>query len=128
MPNDYCAVDDYVASNMDGWLEELSGLCRIASVSARHENIPECAEAVAGRLRARGFDVALSSQQGGHPVVVGRADGANKGGTMLFYCHYDVQPADPLELWDSAPFQPVVRDGALYARGAKDDKGEFVAR
>ncbi|MEP6776759.1 MAG: M20/M25/M40 family metallo-hydrolase, partial [Chloroflexota bacterium] len=63
----------------------------------------------------------------GNPIVVGRATGKSER-TLLFYNHYDVQPPEPLDLWTSPPFEPEVRDGTLYARGAKDDKREFLAR
>ncbi len=121
-------IDAYIAAHMDGWMEELTRLCAQPSVSARHEGIDECAALVADLLRRRGFAAEVLPTDGGHPVVLAHADGINSGRTMLFYNHYDVQPPEPLELWQSPPFQAELRDGALYARGAKDDKGEFIAR
>ncbi len=120
------AIDQYVASHLDASLEEVKRLCAQPSVSARREGIDDCAALVADILRAHGFTARIF-QTPGHPVVVGTAKGAVDR-TLLFYNHYDVQPPEPLELWTSPPFQPEIRDGALYARGAKDDKGEFIAR
>jgi acetylornithine deacetylase/succinyl-diaminopimelate desuccinylase-like protein len=123
----FAGVDAYVAGHMPAWIDELTTLCAQPSVSARHEGIEECARLVAEMLRRRGFDAVVSPTDG-HPIVLAHARGANPARTLLFYCHYDVQPPEPLELWSAPPFAPVVRDGALYARGAKDDKGELVAR
>ncbi len=124
---DFEAVDRHLEENLDDRMEELTRLCRVPSVSARHEAIEQCADLVAELLRRRGFeaDVLASS---GHPVVVAHVVGANPSRTLLFYNHYDVQPPEPLEPWLSPPFEAGIRDGRIYARGAKDDKGEFVAR
>ena len=121
------AIDRYIDEHVEGWLAELAALCRVPSVSARHEGIQECAALVADLLRSRGFHAELLSTDG-HPVVFAHADGKNAERTMLLYNHYDVQPPEPLELWESPPFEPEVRDGRVFARGAKDDKGELVAR
>ena len=120
------AVDRYVEEHLAGWLAELAELCAVPSVSARHEEVDACAGLVAELLGRRGFDARVQPSAG-HPVVLGHAAGAGPR-TMLLYNHYDVQPPEPLELWDSPPFQGEVRDGRFYARGAKDDKGELVAR
>jgi acetylornithine deacetylase/succinyl-diaminopimelate desuccinylase-like protein len=120
-------LDAYIDAHIDGWMDELARLCGQPSVSARHEGIDACAGLVAALLRARGLDAEVSPTDGGHPVVLAHARGTHTR-TLLFYNHYDVQPPEPLELWHSAPFEPVLRDGALYARGAKDDKGELMAR
>jgi acetylornithine deacetylase/succinyl-diaminopimelate desuccinylase-like protein len=120
------AVDAYIESHLPGWMEELTRLCAVPSVSARHESIPECAALCAELIGRRGFDVRVH-QTGGHPVVLGHAPGRSER-TMLLYNHYDVQPPEPLELWESPPFEAQIRDGAIYARGSKDDKGELVAR
>src|SRR5919198_1445485 len=98
-----------------------------AEAEARLEAIDACAGLVAALLRARGLDAEVSPTDGGHPVVLAHARGTHTR-SLLFYNHYDVQPPEPLDLWHSAPFEPVLRDGALYARGAKDDKGELMAR
>jgi acetylornithine deacetylase/succinyl-diaminopimelate desuccinylase-like protein len=127
MSDRFLSVDRYIEQHLEGWLAELTELCAVPSVSARHEGIDDCASLVAELLRRRGFDARVEPT-GGHPVVLAHAGGANPDRTMLLYNHYDVQPPEPLELWDSPPFAAQVRDGRLYARGAKDDKGELVAR
>jgi acetylornithine deacetylase/succinyl-diaminopimelate desuccinylase-like protein len=127
MSDRFQSIDRHIDEHLDGWVAELTELCAVPSVSARHEGIDDCARLVAEMIRRRGFDVRVEPSAG-HPVVLGHADGANGGRTMLLYNHYDVQPPEPLELWQSPPFAAEVRDGRLYARGAKDDKGELVAR
>jgi acetylornithine deacetylase/succinyl-diaminopimelate desuccinylase-like protein len=122
----YDRLDSYISHNLEGWLAELSSLCAQPSISARHEGIDECAALVAEMLARRGFEAEVMPT-GGHPVVVARAPGRS-GRTMLFYNHYDVQPPEPLEDWLSPPFEATRRDGCVFARGVKDDKGEFVAR
>ena len=121
-------VDAYIDAHLDEWIAELSRLCRQPSVSARGEGIAECALLVADLLQNRGFQAEVSPTYGGHPVVLAHAQGATTGRTLLCYNHYDVQPPEPLELWHSLPFAPELRDGKLFARGAKDDKGDFMAR
>lgn len=120
-------IDRYIDEHLEGWIRELSQMCAVPSVSARHEGIEECAALVAELLRRRGLD-AQTRQTAGHPVVLAHGDGARSDRTMLFYNHYDVQPPEPLELWESPPYEVHVRDGRLYARGSKDDKGELLAR
>jgi acetylornithine deacetylase/succinyl-diaminopimelate desuccinylase-like protein len=127
MSQSFADVDRHIQQHLDGWLAELGELCAVPSVSARHEGIEDCAELVAVLLRRRGFDARMEPSAG-HPIVLAHAGGTNADRTMLLYNHYDVQPPEPLELWQSPPFQAEVRDGRLYARGAKDDKGELVAR
>lgn len=120
------AIDHYLADHLHSSLEEVKRLCAQPSVSARHEGIDTCATLVAEILREHGFTTQIFPTPG-HPVVVGTAQG-QVARTLLCYNHYDVQPPEPLELWTTPPFQPDIRQGALYARGAKDDKGEFIAR
>jgi acetylornithine deacetylase/succinyl-diaminopimelate desuccinylase-like protein len=127
MSERFVSVDRHIEDNLDGWLAELTELCAVPSVSARHEGIEECARLVAELLGRRGFDVRVVPTQG-HPIVLAHAEGANPDRTMLLYNHYDVQPPEPLEQWQSPPFRAEVRDGRLHARGSKDDKGELVAR
>jgi acetylornithine deacetylase/succinyl-diaminopimelate desuccinylase-like protein len=124
---DFAAIDSYIADHQPEWIDELGELCAVPSVSARHEGIDQCAALVARMLERRGFAVEVSPT-GGHPVVLGSAGGTNRSKTLLFYNHYDVQPPEPLDLWESPPFRLTERDGAVYARGSKDDKGEFVCR
>jgi acetylornithine deacetylase/succinyl-diaminopimelate desuccinylase-like protein len=121
------AIEGYVHDHLADALLELSELCRQPSVSATGEGMHECAQLVAAMLRQRGFAV-TEHDTDGYPIVVGHAAGPPDSSRLLFYCHYDVQPADPLDLWHTPPFEPSLRDDALYARGAVDDKGELVAR
>jgi acetylornithine deacetylase/succinyl-diaminopimelate desuccinylase-like protein len=120
-------IDEYVSTHLEGWFEELAHLCAVPSVSARHEAVEECAELVAALLRKRGFEADVTPS-GGHPVVLAHAEGSRARPALLFYNHYDVQPPEPVELWETPPFELSRRDGALFARGSKDDKGELVAR
>ncbi|MBI3742647.1 MAG: M20/M25/M40 family metallo-hydrolase, partial [Chloroflexi bacterium] len=126
MSNHNQLIDDHVRKNLDAYIAETARLCAQPSVSARSEGTRECAPLVAKILRAHGLDV-QSFETPGNPILVGRARGKSAR-TLLFYNHYDVQPPEPLELWTTPPYQPTVRDGALYARGSKDDKGELIAR
>lgn len=119
-------LDDYLERNLDDYIEETSRLCAQPSVSARSEGTTRCAELVAEILKSHGFAVEWF-ETFGNPILVGTLAGQSER-TLLFYNHYDVQPPEPLELWETPPFEPTVRDDALYARGAKDDKGELVAR
>ena len=121
------AWNDYQAANKDRFLNELLDLLRIPSVSARTENkddMVRCAEAIKWRLLEAGADTVEIYATDGHPVVYGEKIIDPAKPTVLVYGHYDVQPADPLELWHSGPFDPVIKDGKIYARGACDDKGQ----
>jgi len=122
----FTRIDDYLNTHLEQSIAELSTLCAQPSVSAQNWGINECAELVTNMLVRRGFVVEVFDT-GGAPIVYaerkGRSDRA-----ILFYNHYDVQPAEPLELWTTPPFQPTVRDGKLFARGANDDKGHIVNR
>jgi acetylornithine deacetylase/succinyl-diaminopimelate desuccinylase-like protein len=122
------AWKEYQEKNKDRFLSELIDLLRIPSISARSENkadMKQCAEAVKNLLTAAGADKAVIYETAGHPVVYAERITDPAMPTVLVYGHYDVQPADPLELWNSGPFEPVTRDGKIYARGACDDKGQF---
>ena len=119
---------DYQEQNKDRFLNELLDLLRIPSVSAKtvHKaDMITCAEAVKARLLEAGADKVEIYETEGHPLVYGEKiiDAAKP--TVLVYGHYDVQPADPLELWNSGPFDPLIKDGKIYARGSCDDKGQF---
>ena len=119
---------DYQDKNKDRFLSELLELLRIPSISARSEHAPDmlkCAAAVKQRLLDAGVDKAEVYPTDGHPVVYGEKITDPNKPTVLVYGHYDVQPADPLELWHSGPFEPVIKDGKIYARGSADDKGQF---
>jgi acetylornithine deacetylase/succinyl-diaminopimelate desuccinylase-like protein len=119
---------EYQQKNKDRFLNELLELLRIPSVSARSEHkndMQQCAEAVKQKLLAAGSDKAEIFTTKGHPVVYAEKMIDAKKPTVLVYGHYDVQPPDPLELWKSGPFEPVIKDGKIFARGACDDKGQF---
>jgi len=121
-------LDDYLAQNDRRAHDELFELLRIPSVSARSEHTADVARAadwVATKLRDAGLETKVWPTKG-HPIVVGEWRGAPAGAqTVLIYGHYDVQPAEPLELWDSPPFEPTIRDGKIFARGSVDDKGQL---
>jgi acetylornithine deacetylase/succinyl-diaminopimelate desuccinylase-like protein len=119
-------LDAYLQANLDRYINETVELCAQPSVSARREGVLECAELVADILARHGLEV-QRFETPGSPVLVGRGKGRSER-TLLFYNHYDVQPPEPLELWTTPPFQPTLREGALYARGAVDDKGHLIAR
>ncbi|MBX3253006.1 MAG: dipeptidase [Chitinophagaceae bacterium] len=119
---------EYQSANKDRFLNELLELLRIPSVSARSENKKDmiaCAEAVQKKLLEAGAGKAEIYPTDGHPVVYGEKITDSSKPTVLVYGHYDVQPADPLELWNSGPFDPVIKDGKIFARGSCDDKGQF---
>lgn len=118
---------DYQEKNKDKFLNELLELLRIPSVSARSEHkkdMQACAEALKTRLLEAGADKVEIYPTAGHPVVYGEKIIDPSKPTVLVYGHYDVQPADPLNLWHSGPFEPVIKDGKIFARGACDDKGQ----
>ena len=119
---------DYQEKNKDRFLNEMLDLLRIPSVSAKSEHkadMQKCAEAVKKSLLNAGCDKADVMPTDGHPAVYGEKIIDPSKPTVLVYGHYDVQPAEPLELWHSGPFEPVIKDGKIYARGSADDKGQF---
>ena len=120
-------VNQYITANKDRFLTELFDLLRIPSVSAdsRHKgDVRKAAEYVAQKLKEAGADKVELMETKGHPIVFGEKITDPKKPTVLVYGHYDVQPPDPLNLWTSPPFEPTVKDGKIYARGACDDKGQ----
>lgn len=119
-------IDNYLNASLDDYIKETARLCAQPSVSAKNQGMVACADLVMQILEQHGFHT-QKFKSPGNPVIVARAQGKSER-TLLFYNHYDVQPPEPLELWTTPPFEPTIRDGALYARGAKDDKGEFIAR
>ena len=121
------SVKSYIESNKDRFLEELFSLIRIPSISAKHENKPDmltCAQRWTEVLLSSGADKAEVMPTKGNPVVYAEKMVSSNAPTVLVYAHYDVMPAEPLELWKSEPFEPVIRDGRIWARGADDDKGQ----
>jgi acetylornithine deacetylase/succinyl-diaminopimelate desuccinylase-like protein len=123
-------LQGFVQRNRERLLHELVMLLKIPSVSTDPTRAPDCRRAaswVADHLRGLGCTRVELLASDSHPVVWAEGPAAPGKPTVLVYGHYDVQPADPLDLWDSPPFQPAVRDGDLYARGATDDKGQVFA-
>jgi acetylornithine deacetylase/succinyl-diaminopimelate desuccinylase-like protein len=120
------AVDRYIEEKLNESIEELSRLCAQPSVAAQNLGIEACADLVAERLKERGFEVQILPTEGS-PVVFGERQGKTDK-TLVVYDHYDVQPPEPLDLWESPPFEPTLRDGRLYARGVADNKGNFIER
>jgi acetylornithine deacetylase/succinyl-diaminopimelate desuccinylase-like protein len=119
---------DYQEKNKDRFLEELLQLLRIPSVSAKSEHkddMIKCAEAVKSRLMEAGVDSAEIYPTEGHPIVYAEKIIDPAKPTVLVYGHYDVQPAEPLDLWKSPPFEPTIIDGKIFARGSCDDKGQM---
>lgn len=121
------SVKTYIESNKDRFLDELFSLIRIPSISAKHEHKPDmeaCARRWVELLLSSGADKAVVMPTAGNPVVYGEKIISPDAPTVLVYAHYDVMPAEPLELWKSQPFEPEIRDGRIWARGADDDKGQ----
>lgn len=127
-------TQSYIQTNKDRFLNELIDLLKIPSISADpaySKDVHATAEAVAESLRKAGADVVEICPTAGYPIVYGEKIINPELPTVLVYGHYDVQPADPIELWDSPPFEPVIKktaihpEGAIFARGACDDKGQM---
>ena len=127
-------IREYIEKNKNKFLEELFELLRIPSISAKSEHkkdIITCAELLKSHLEKQGFNNCEICKTKGNPIVYGEKIIDNKLPTVLVYGHYDVQPTDPVELWNSAPFEPIVKktsihpEGAIFARGACDDKGQM---
>jgi acetylornithine deacetylase/succinyl-diaminopimelate desuccinylase-like protein len=123
---DYKKIDTYLNDHLDQSIAELSRLVAQPSVGAQNLGLKECSVMVGEMLKARGFSVEIMDTEGA-PVVFGERKGKSSK-TVLIYNHYDVQPPEPLELWETPPFQPSLRDGKLYGRGVSDDKGHIAAR
>src|SRR5437660_8027569 len=120
-------VIDFVNVNRDRYLEELKAFLAIPSISAlpaHASDVKRCAEWCADEMRRIGLQNVRLISTPGNPVVYGDWLNAPGAPTILFYGHYDVQPVDPLNLWQSPPFEATVRDGEIYARGSADDKGQ----
>ena len=121
-------IKQYVEQNKERMLNELFELLRFPSVSADpafKADVLKTADYVAEKLRQAGADKVEVCPTAGYPIVYGEKLIDPAKPTVLVYGHYDVQPADPLDLWKTPPFEPTVRDGKIYARGACDDKGQF---
>ena len=121
------SVKSYIESNQDRFLEELFSLIRIPSISAKQEHKADmlaCAQRWTEVLLSSGADKAVVMPTTGNPIVYAEKIISATAPTVLVYAHYDVMPAEPLELWKSNPFEPEIRDGRIWARGADDDKGQ----
>ena len=121
------SVVNYVKSNIENYLEELKEYLRIPSISTAESgssDMQKCAEFAENLLRKAGMTKTEIFQTEGHPIVYGEWRGAPGKPTVLLYGHYDVQPVDPVELWNDPPFEPVIHDGKIWARGANDNKGQ----
>lgn len=120
-------MNEYISANKDRFVAELIEWLKIPSISAdsRYKNdVRKAAEYLREKLQAAGADSVEICETKGHPIVYAEKFKDKSLPTVLVYGHYDVQPADPLELWTSPPFEPVIRDGKIYARGSCDDKGQ----
>ena len=121
-------MKNYIEQNKERFYEELFSLLRIPSISAKadhKDDMRRCAERLAVLLMEAGADSAEVSPSDGNPVVYGEKMVDPSLKTVLVYGHYDVQPPEPLEKWHTDPFEPVIHDGAIWGRGANDDKGQF---
>ncbi len=122
-------IRKYIAENESRFLEELFSLIRIPSISAQPERKADmlaCAERWKHLLLEAGADETRIMPSAGNPLVYAEKHVADDAPTVLIYAHYDVMPADPLDLWQSNPFEPEIRDGRIWARGADDDKGQAM--
>ncbi|MAG20694.1 MAG: peptidase M20 [Candidatus Marinimicrobia bacterium] len=120
-------VARFAAENHDGFLEELKDLIRIPSISSSTEHkgdVERCAQFTKKIMLEIGLEKAEIWETDGHPIVYGEWLGVSGKPTVLIYGHYDVQPVDPLDLWETPPFEPSVRNGKMYGRGSVDDKGQ----
>lgn len=121
-------INQYIEQNKQRFIDELLDLLRIPSVSADSKykgDVLKTAQMVAARLKEAGADNVSVEETPGHPIVVGDKLIDPSLPTIMVYGHYDVQPADPVNLWDSPPFEPVIKDEKIYARGSADDKGQM---
>ena len=122
------ATRDFIDARLEETLDDLKRLTAQPSVSAQRLGVLECAEMVAELIRGAGLEARIMpTADPGYPVVYGETEGTSEH-TLLFYNHYDVQPPDPLDEWESPPFEPFEKDGFIYGRGISDDKGPFIAR
>jgi acetylornithine deacetylase/succinyl-diaminopimelate desuccinylase-like protein len=122
------AVQKYIDEHLEEAIGDLKRLTAQPSISAQRLGVKECAEMVVAELRAAGFTAeTVPTADPDYPGIIAETDG-DADYTLLFYNHYDVQPADPLDEWETPPFEPTERDGYIYGRGISDDKGPIIAR
>nr|MBA3377042.1 M20/M25/M40 family metallo-hydrolase [Actinomycetota bacterium] len=122
----FAAFDELVRASTREYLHELKALVRQPSVSAQSVGIEETAQLVVDRARRAGVDATVERVRGGPPTIIGEAGSGRR--TLLVYDHFDVQPPEPLDEWETPPFEPVERDGHLFGRGVSDNKGNLMAR
>lgn len=121
-------IFSYIDHHSQETVDLLARLCRQPSISAQRVGLQEMAHLVRDVLTETGFETRLEPTCTGVPIVYGELKSPGAERTLLFYNHYDVQPPEPLDLWTNPPFEPTVRDGCLYARGATDNKGNIASR
>lgn len=124
--DEFNRVKEKLNQEKDFHMDSLFKLIRQRSISAQNEGILECAELLEGMMQDAGIDTQIL-ETAGYPVVYGEVLHPDNELTVLFYGHYDVQPPEPLELWESEPFEPTIRDGKIYGRGTGDNKGQLIA-
>ncbi|HET6780144.1 MAG TPA: M20/M25/M40 family metallo-hydrolase, partial [Nitrososphaera sp.] len=125
------AIDEIVDAEMEGLITDLKTLIRQPSISAKNRGLVECANLVAKIMRKAGInsEVLYLDDKSIPPIVYGELKSkSNPNKTILFYNHYDVQPEEPLELWENDPFSGKVEGNYVFGRGSADDKGELITR
>ena len=132
--NEMSAINTYIQENKDRFVDELLDFLKIPSISADPQyagDVKKASEYLSARMIDAGIDNVQIFPTAGHPIVYGEKMINPSLPTVLVYGHYDVQPPDPIDLWESGPFEPVIKstdlhpDGAIFARGACDDKGQM---
>ncbi len=118
----------YIESNVEEYIEDLRSICGVPSVSAQNTGIDECVRTLADIMEDAGINVQVIPVRNGNPVIYGELRGGGTERCIGFYNHYDVQPPEPLDLWESPPFKPEVREGRIFARGVSDNKGNIISR
>ncbi len=119
---------DYINENSKNFFEDLTELCRQPSISATGVGVQKCADLVKRMMEDIGISTKINPMKDGNPVIYGEIGPKKSERTLIFYNHYDVQPPEPLEKWQSPPFSAQIHEGKIFARGVADNKGNFVAR
>src|SRR5512142_358455 len=117
---------EYVNANRERFIAELQDFCRQPSVAAQNLGMEAMAQKVVARLQKLGANVRMIPVKGAPPVIYAEIGSGKR--TLMIYDHYDVQPPEPLELWDSGPWDAAIRDGKVYARGVSDNKADMLSR
>ncbi len=126
MAQDFTGYDAYIDEHFDGLVDELRAFCAQPALAGQKIGLAESGAMVRDKIEALGGTVTFVPVEDGSPVIFGELGAGDR--TLLLYNHYDVQPPEPLELWESPPYAGDVRDGKFYARGVADDKGDLLAR